>query len=109
VTLVLTRIASVRALLRLWGIVIITNVLGAVLGTFVLANTGVFTPAAAAVAHGSGEHAFATARWKPSSLSYRQMESRQRRARSYVSTRNRTSISSGPMTEIPSFVSVTVN
>lgn len=63
VTLVLTRIASVRALLRLWGIVIVANVLGAALGAFVLANTGVFTPAAAAVAHGFGEHAFATAWW----------------------------------------------
>lgn len=63
VTLVLTRIASVRNLLRLWGVVIVANVLGAALGALVLAATGVFTPEAAAVARGFGEHAFATAWW----------------------------------------------
>ncbi|MFC4990444.1 formate/nitrite transporter family protein [Saliphagus infecundisoli] len=63
VTLVLTRIASVRNLLRLWGIVIVANVLGATIGAFVLATTGVFTAEAASVANGFGEHAFATAWW----------------------------------------------
>ncbi|UHQ98993.1 formate/nitrite transporter family protein (plasmid) [Natrinema zhouii] len=63
VTLVLTRIASIRNLLRLWGVVIIANVLGAALGAYVLASTGVFTPEAAAVASGFGEHAFATGWW----------------------------------------------
>ncbi|QCS44482.1 formate/nitrite transporter family protein [Natrinema versiforme] len=63
VTLVLTRIASIRNLLRLWGIVIVANVLGAALGAFVLATTGVFTPQAAEVALGFGEHAFETGWW----------------------------------------------
>lgn len=61
VTLVLTRIASGRNLLRLWRIVIVANVLGAAIGAFVLATTGLFTPEAASVANGFGEHAFATA------------------------------------------------
>ncbi|ELZ00854.1 formate/nitrite transporter family protein [Natrialba asiatica] len=63
VTLVLTRIASVRNLLRLWVVVIVANVLGAALGALVLATTGVFTSEAATVARGFGEHAFATGWW----------------------------------------------
>ncbi len=42
VTLVLTRIAAVPQLLRLWGIVLLANVIGAALVGLVLATTGVF-------------------------------------------------------------------
>lgn len=63
VTLVLTRIASLPSLLRVWGIVIVANVLGAAVGAFVLANTGVFAPETAAVAGGFGEHALTTSWW----------------------------------------------
>ncbi len=42
VTLVLTRIASVPQLLRVWGIVLVANVLGALLMGLMLARTGVF-------------------------------------------------------------------
>ena len=42
VTLVLTRIASVPQLLRVWGVVLAANVLGALLMGLTLAETGVF-------------------------------------------------------------------
>jgi len=57
VTLVLTRIASVPELLRLWGIVLAANVAGAALVALVLAKTGVLDPDTAAVAQGFGAHA----------------------------------------------------
>lgn len=57
VTLVLTRIASIPVLLRVWGVVLAANVLGAALVAWVLANTGVLEPAAAEAARGFGEHA----------------------------------------------------
>jgi formate/nitrite transporter FocA (FNT family)/protein-disulfide isomerase len=56
VTLVMTRIASIPALLRVWTVVFAANVLGAGMAAFVLANTGVFSPAAANVAHELGAH-----------------------------------------------------
>lgn len=56
VTLVLTRIASLPALLRVWGIVFTANILGAAIGGYVLATTGVFAPEAAALATRLGEH-----------------------------------------------------
>jgi formate/nitrite transporter FocA (FNT family)/protein-disulfide isomerase len=58
VTLVMTRIASVPALLRVWGVVFVPNVIGAGASAYVLANTGVFSPEAAAVAHELGAHFF---------------------------------------------------
>lgn len=57
VTLVLTRIASIPRLLRIWGVVLAANVLGASICAFVLANTGVFSAEAMEVARGFGEHA----------------------------------------------------
>jgi formate/nitrite transporter FocA (FNT family)/protein-disulfide isomerase len=56
VTLVLTRIASVPRLLRIWGVVLVANVLGVALCAYVLATTGVFSPEMATVAYGFGEH-----------------------------------------------------
>ena len=56
VTLVMTKIASIPALLRVWGVVFAANVLGAGMAAFVLANTAVFSPAAASVAHELGAH-----------------------------------------------------
>ena len=56
VTLVLTRIASIPRLLRIWGVVLAANVLGAGLCAYVLATTGVFSPEMAEVAYGFGEH-----------------------------------------------------
>lgn len=63
VTLVLTRIASLPALLRVWGVVFAANVLGAAVAAYVFARTGIFEPDTAAVARGFAEHALATAPW----------------------------------------------
>ena len=60
VTLVLTRIASVPLLLRVWGVVLAANVLGGTLVALVLAYTGVFGAETAEVARGFGEHALET-------------------------------------------------
>jgi formate/nitrite transporter FocA (FNT family)/protein-disulfide isomerase len=60
VTLVLTRIASLPALLRVWGIVLVANVVGAGALAYVLATTGVFNPDTAEVARYFGEHALET-------------------------------------------------
>ncbi len=46
VALVLARLASLPLLLRVWGVVLVGNVLGAGLGAFVLANTQVLSPTA---------------------------------------------------------------
>ena len=56
VTLVLTRIASVPRLLRIWGVVLAANVIGAGICAYVLATTGVFTPDMAEAAYGLGNH-----------------------------------------------------
>ncbi len=56
VTLVLTRIASVPQLLRVWGIVLGANVLGALLMGLVLAKTGVFDADTAATARALALH-----------------------------------------------------
>lgn len=61
VTLVLTRIASLPLLLRVWGSVLGANILGAALMAFVLAATGVFEPATVQIALKMGEHAMAPA------------------------------------------------
>ncbi|WP_160133435.1 formate/nitrite transporter family protein [Halococcus salsus] len=60
VTLVLTRIASVPLLLRVWGIVLVANLLGAIAGGFLLAETPIFTPEAARAATEIGHHALDT-------------------------------------------------
>ncbi|NDJ86363.1 MAG: formate/nitrite transporter family protein [Chloroflexi bacterium] len=57
VTLVLTRIASIPALLYIWGLVLAANVLGATIVALVLAQTGVLEPEAAVVARDIGNHA----------------------------------------------------
>jgi len=57
VTLVLTRLASIPALLRLWGIVLFANVVGAALIAFIFANTGILDPSVAEAAHSIGDHA----------------------------------------------------
>lgn len=46
VALVLTRLASLPLLLRVWGIVLVGNVLGAGLGAFILAHSQVLSPEA---------------------------------------------------------------
>jgi formate/nitrite transporter FocA (FNT family) len=63
VTLVLTRVASVPALLRVWVGVLAGNLTGAAVGAFVLATTGVFSPAAAAAAVDIGLAGVATPWW----------------------------------------------
>jgi formate/nitrite transporter FocA (FNT family) len=57
VTLVMTRVASLPLLLRVWGIVLAANLLGAAGLAAVLAFTGVLSPEAMRVAQGFGEHA----------------------------------------------------
>lgn len=57
VTLVLTRIASLPALLRNWGVVLLANLVGALILAFVLATTPIFEPAAAAMAIEFWDHA----------------------------------------------------
>ena len=68
VTLVLTRIASLPALLRVWGVVFTANIAGAAMVAYVLATTGVFSPETATVARGFGAHfiglPWATLFWK---------------------------------------------
>ena len=55
VTLVLTRLASVPKLLRLWGVVFTANTAGAALFAFFLARAEVLSPEASAAVR-FGEH-----------------------------------------------------
>lgn len=57
VTLVLERIASVPTLLRVWGLVLLANVVGAAAGAFVLANSGVMSTEVATAAAEFGRKA----------------------------------------------------
>ncbi|MFC4986260.1 formate/nitrite transporter family protein [Saliphagus infecundisoli] len=57
VTLVLTRLASIPRLLRLWGIVAVANVAGVTIIALLFARTGIFNAAVAETARGFGEHA----------------------------------------------------
>ena len=57
VTLVLTRIASLPALLRVWGVVLAANLLGTAVAAYGFARTGIFTPETAEVAREFGLHA----------------------------------------------------
>ena len=63
VTLVLTRLASLPQLLRLWSIVLVANVFGAGITAYLLAKTGIFDPSVAATAKHFGEHAMGTSWW----------------------------------------------
>lgn len=63
VTLVLTRLASIPSLLRLWGIVLFANVAGAAIGAMLFAWAGIFNPDVAETAHRFGEHALSVAWW----------------------------------------------
>ncbi len=56
VALVFTRLASLPDLLRIWGIVLVANVVGAALFALLLASTGVLSPEATTAAVGFGEH-----------------------------------------------------
>ena len=58
VTLVLTRIASLPQLLRVWGVVLAANVAGAALVGLVLATTGVLDPDAFEAAREIAAHGF---------------------------------------------------
>ena len=63
VALLLTRLISVPLLLRIWGIVLLGNLIGAACGVFVLAHTGVFTPEAAHAAAEFGRKGVETGWW----------------------------------------------
>jgi formate/nitrite transporter FocA (FNT family) len=49
--------------LRIWGVVLVANLVGGVAGAFFLSSTGVFTPEAAAAAEGFATKAIDTAWW----------------------------------------------
>ncbi|MEM1328102.1 MAG: formate/nitrite transporter family protein [Bacteroidota bacterium] len=57
VTLVLTRICSIPALLRVWGVSLIANLIGAGCFAYLLANTGILETAAVEQAMDFGKHA----------------------------------------------------
>ncbi len=63
VILVMTRLASLPLLLRLWSVVLAGNVVGAVVGAFVLAQTEVLSPEAIAAGIGFTSHALEFAWW----------------------------------------------
>ncbi|SIS17218.1 Formate/nitrite transporter FocA, FNT family [Natronorubrum thiooxidans] len=63
VALVLERLASIPALLTVWTIVLIGNLVGGTLGAFILASTGVFSPDVMATAVGIAESGVATSWW----------------------------------------------
>ncbi len=63
VTLALTRVCSVPAVLRVWVLVLAGNVSGAAIGAYVLANTGVFDATSAASAAEIGRAGIETAWW----------------------------------------------
>ncbi|WP_136717620.1 formate/nitrite transporter family protein [Halorientalis salina] len=63
VTLALTRVCSVPAVVRVWVLVLAGNVSGAAVGAFVLANTGVFDATTAASATEIGQAGIETPWW----------------------------------------------
>lgn len=63
VVLVLARLASVPLLFRVWVIVLIGNIIGAGLGSFILANTQVLSPAAMEAGIGFTRDGLETAWW----------------------------------------------
>lgn len=63
VTLVLTRTASIPGLLRLWGIVLVANIVGAAIPAFIFAHTGILEPEIAEAGRSFGEHALSVPWW----------------------------------------------
>ena len=63
VKLVLTRLASLPLLLRLWGLVLSANIAGAALGTLVLAHTQVLSPEAVQAVARTMEEYLAASWW----------------------------------------------
>ena len=63
VKLVLTRLASLPLLLRMWVVVIVANIVGAGVGAFILANTQVLSPEAMEVGAGFVQHGVETGWW----------------------------------------------
>ena len=63
VKLVLTRLASLPLLLRMWGIVLAANVVGAGVGVFILANTQVLSPEAMRAGAGFVRHGLEMRWW----------------------------------------------
>jgi formate/nitrite transporter FocA (FNT family) len=63
VTLVLTRLASLPLLFRIWGIVLFGNIIGAGLGAFVLANSHVLSPEAMRAGAKFAKHGLELAWW----------------------------------------------
>lgn len=63
VALVLTRLASLPLLLRIWGVVLLGNIVGAGLGALVLAKTGVLSPETAQAAAEFGKKGLKTGWW----------------------------------------------
>lgn len=63
VKLVLTRLASIPLLLRVWGVVLAANLAGAAFGAFILAKTGVLPPEVLEAGARFAEHGVATAWW----------------------------------------------
>lgn len=63
VALVLTRLASIPKLLRIWSIVLLGNILGAGLGAFVLAHGNVLEPETARMATNLGKHGLSVGWW----------------------------------------------
>ncbi len=57
VTLVLTRLASFPRLFKVWGIVLLANILGAGAGSYLFAHTGIFDPDTREAAHELARHA----------------------------------------------------
>jgi len=63
VALVLTRLASIPAMLRVWGVVLLGNTAGAAIGALILANTGVFDAKTAKVATELGMKGYELGWW----------------------------------------------
>lgn len=63
VALLLTRLVSVPLLLRIWGVVLLGNLVGAACGVFVLAHTHVLAPEAAHAAAEFGREGVETGWW----------------------------------------------
>lgn len=63
VKLVLTRLASLPLLLRLWAIVLVSNILGAMVGAFILSEAGVVSEAGGDAAATLLEHSLAMGWW----------------------------------------------
>ncbi|MGM0403518.1 MAG: formate/nitrite transporter family protein [Thermodesulfobacteriota bacterium] len=63
VALLFTRLSTIPALLRVWAVVLLGNTIGAAIGVYILANTGVFSPETAQVAAGFGLQGLETKWW----------------------------------------------